>query len=139
MVTSCGSPHGGTGYGGEVDPRSPGRCGGLEQIDQIADGVREQNLATTRAADHIAAKGDTGVTQSGDLGVEVADDEVDTVAARAGDVRRGGASTRTGRAGQQQSQGVTDHVGERRGEIGMQGEAEVAGIEVVAADTSSTR
>lgn len=56
--------HGSTGSSSRDDertPRSPGRCGGLEQLDQIAGGVREQNLATTRAADHIAAKGDTGV------------------------------------------------------------------------------
>lgn len=75
--------------------------GGLEQFDQIAGGVGEQDLATTRPADHITTEGDTGSAQSGDLGVEVADDEVDTVAARPGHVGGGGARTRTGWAGQQ--------------------------------------
>ena len=64
------------------------------------------------------------------LGVKVADDEMDPVAARTRELRRRGASPRTGRAGQQQAQRTPDHVGEGGGGVGEHGEAETAGVEV---------
>ena len=60
--------------------------GRLEQLDQIAVGVGEQNLPPTRAGDQVAAEGQVCIAEPGDLGVEVVDDEVDAVTA--GGLRR---------------------------------------------------
>jgi hypothetical protein len=53
--------------------------GGLEQFDEVAGRVGEQDLAPAGAGDHIVAEGQSGGAQPADLGVEVVDDEVDAV------------------------------------------------------------
>ena len=85
--------------------------GGLEQFDQVAGGVGEQDLAPTGAGDHVAAEGQAGVTEPGDLGIQVVDDQVDAVVASGGIVG-GRAGAGAGGSGQQQPQRAADHVGE---------------------------
>src|SRR3954469_10172781 len=102
----------------------------LEQLDQIAVRVGEQDLPPTRAGDQVAAEGQVCIAEPGDLGVEVVDDEVDAVTAGDGGIVGGGAGTGTGGAGQQQPQRPTDHVGESGCGTGVQREAEVGGVEV---------
>src|SRR4051812_22713975 len=109
----------GVGGGGLGAPRAGGPVGGLEQFDQIAVGVGEQDLAPTRAGDQVAAERQARVAEPGDLGVEVVDDEVDAVVAGGGGIVGGGAGTGTGGAGQQQPQRPTDPVGGRGGGTGV--------------------
>ena len=68
--------------------------------------------------------------QSVDLGVQVVDDQMDAVASGGGGVLGGGAGARAGRPGQQQPQRAAHHVGEGRRGAGVQGEAEMGGVEV---------
>jgi hypothetical protein len=58
----------------------------LEQFDQVAGGVGDQDLATAGAGDQVAAERQPGRTQSVDLGVQIVDDQVDTVAAGRGGI-----------------------------------------------------
>ena len=53
----------------------------LEQLDQVPGGVGEKDLAPSGSCDHLAAETTAGVAEPVDFGVEVVDDEVDTVAA----------------------------------------------------------
>ena len=48
--------------------------GGLEQFDQVAVGVGEQDLAPAGAGDQVAAYGQAGAAEPGDLGIQVVDD-----------------------------------------------------------------
>src|SRR6266540_2639587 len=57
--------------------RGGGLVGGLEQLDQVAGGVGEQDLAPAGSGDRLAAEGQARATESVDLGVEVVDDEVE--------------------------------------------------------------
>jgi hypothetical protein len=109
--------------------RCGGPVGGLEQFDQIAVGVGEQDLAPTRASDQVTAEGQARVAEPGDLGVQVVDDELDAVTARSGGIVGGGAGAGAGGSGQQQPQRATDHVGEGGCGAGVQSEAEVGGVE----------
>ena len=86
--------------------------GGLEQFDEVAGGVGEQDLAPARAGDEVAAEGQAGGAQPGDLGVEVVDHEMDAVAAGGGGRVGGGAGAGAGGAGEQEPQRATDDVGE---------------------------
>jgi hypothetical protein len=75
----------------------------LEQLDQVAGGVGEQDLSPSRAADRVRAEGESGSAKSVDLSVEIIDDEVDAVAAGDGRVVGRDAGTGARRAGQQQA------------------------------------
>src|SRR5215218_9366943 len=67
-----------------------GRCGcagplgRLEQFDQVASEVGEQDLAPAGAGDHVTAEGQAGAAEPGDLGVKVVEDDLDAVAASDG-------------------------------------------------------
>jgi hypothetical protein len=74
--------------------------GGLEQFDQVASGVGEQDLTPSGPGNRLAEKRQTGATESVDLGVKVLDDEMDAVAARAGGVCGRSAGAGTGGSGQ---------------------------------------
>ncbi len=53
--------------------------GRLEEFDEIAGGVGEQDLASARAGDHLALAGHSGGAEPTDLVVEVVDDEMNAV------------------------------------------------------------
>src|SRR6266542_6894433 len=83
-----------------------GRCGagllgGLEQFDQVAGRVGEQDLAPAGAGDCVAAERHPGAAKPVDLGVQTIDDEVDAVATGGGRVGRGRAGAGAGGSGQQ--------------------------------------
>jgi 3-carboxy-cis,cis-muconate cycloisomerase len=111
------------------DPAGPSG-GRLEELDEVAGRVGEQDLPAAGPGDELAAERQPGGPQPVDLGRQVADDQVDAVAAGAGDLRRGGPGARADRPGQQQAQPAAEHVGERGGEAGVDREAEVSGVEV---------
>jgi hypothetical protein len=92
--------------------RCVGLVGGLEQFDDVAGGVSEQDLAPAGAGDRVAAKGHASAGEPGDLGIQVVDDEVDAVAASGGGVVGGGAGAGTGGSGQQEAKRAAYHVGE---------------------------
>jgi len=77
--------------------------GVLEQLDQVPGRVSNQDLAPSGACDHLAAKRLAGVAEPLDFGIEVLQDEMDTVAARFGAVARRGAGAGAGGAGEQQA------------------------------------
>src|ERR687892_1382768 len=56
-------------------------AGGLEELDHIAGGVLQQDLTAAGTADDVVAEAQAGLAESGDLGGDVADDEVDAVPA----------------------------------------------------------
>jgi len=60
----------------------------LEQLDQVAVGIGDQDLPPAGAGDHTAAHRQVRDPDSGDIGVQVVDDEVDAVAARGGGLLR---------------------------------------------------
>jgi hypothetical protein len=103
---------------------------GLEQLDEVAGGVGEQDLSSAGAGDRVAAEGQPGVAEPLDLGVQAVDDEVDAVASGCGRVGRGRAGAGAGGSGQQQPQWTADHVGEGGGGAGADREPEVVGVEV---------
>src|SRR5262245_52576286 len=104
--------------------------GGLEQLDEVPRGVGEQNLAAARAGNYVAAERQPRVSQPVDLGIEVADDQMDPVATAVGGVVGRGARARARGAGQQQPKGARRDLGERRYGAVAQGEPEMAGVEV---------
>ena len=73
----------------------------MEQFDEVAVGIRKQDLASAGAGDYVTAEGQPGVAEASDFGVEVLDGEVDAVAAGGGGVGGGGAGAGAGGAGQQ--------------------------------------
>src|SRR5918996_1746811 len=104
--------------------------GGLEQFDEVAGRVGEQNLPAARPGHHVAVKVQTSRAEPVDLGIQVVDNQVDTVAA--GSVRVVRCSTRpgTGRPGQQEPQRAAYHVGEGGSRAHVHPEVEVGGVEV---------
>ncbi len=58
-------------------------AGGLEEFDQVAGRVGEQDLASAGAGDDVAKEGQTRVAEPSDLGIDVVEDEVDAIAAPA--------------------------------------------------------
>src|SRR5689334_21728885 len=104
--------------------------GGLEQFDEVAGRVGDEELAPARSGDQVAAEGQAGFPEAGGLGLQVVDDEVDAVAARGLVLGGGGAGAGAGGAGEQQAQRPADHLGEAGGGAEVQGEAEVGGVEV---------
>jgi 3-carboxy-cis,cis-muconate cycloisomerase len=114
-----------------VPQRGPAASGsGLEQLDQVAGRVGEQDLPAAGARDELAAERQPGGTQPVDLGLQVVHDQVDPVAAGTGGLRRRGPGARAGGPGQQEAQPAAPHVGERGGEAGVDLETEVSGVEV---------
>ena len=85
---------------------------GLEQFDQVAGGVGEKDLASAGTGDHVAAKRHIAVAEPGDVGIQVVDDQVDTVAASGGVVVGGGAGTGACGSGQQEPKRAAYDVGE---------------------------
>jgi len=57
---------------------------GLEEFDEVAGRVGEQDLASSGSGDDVAVEGQPDGVESVDLGVEVVDDEMDAVPARGG-------------------------------------------------------
>ena len=59
--------------------RARGRsgAGGLEQLDDVAGGVFEQDLAAAGAGDDVVAEAHSGLAEPSYLGGDVGDDEVD--------------------------------------------------------------
>src|SRR4051794_41699391 len=104
--------------------------GRLEQLDQVAVRVGEQDLAPAGAGDHVAAKGQARAAEPLDLCVEVVDDEVDAVAACGGGLVGGGASAGAGGSGEQQPERAANHIGEGGCGTAVEGEAEGGGGEV---------
>jgi hypothetical protein len=51
----------------------------LEELDHVAGGVLQQDLSAAGTGDDVVAEGQAGLAESGDLGGDVADDEVDAV------------------------------------------------------------
>jgi hypothetical protein len=84
----------------------------LEQFDQVAGRVDEQDLAPAGAGDHGAAEGEAGVAEPGDLGIQVVDDEVDTVAASGGGVVGVARAPELAGSGQQEPKWAAYQVGE---------------------------
>ena len=60
--------------------------GRLEQLDEVAGRIGEQDLTSAGAGDHLAAEGRSHAAEPVDLGVEVVDDEMDPIAAGGGGV-----------------------------------------------------
>jgi len=106
------------------------RVSGLEQLDQVASRIGDQDLASAGSRDDLAAKGDSSGTEPVDLAVEVVEDQVDAIPARP---RVGGGcstSTGAGRAGEQEPQRSADDVGEGVTSAAPQRESQVSGVEV---------
>src|SRR5262249_44133505 len=88
--------------------------GGLEELDDVAGGVLEQYLLAAGSFEDVVAEPSTGAAETGHLGIDVVDDEVDAVPAarpRLGAIRhrpRRGAS----RSAEQQPQVPAGDVGE---------------------------
>lgn len=76
------------GRGRRAGDSAAGR--GLEELDEIAVRVRQQDLTATRSGDHLTAKRQTRRSEPVDLGVQVVENQVDAVASRnVGLLRRG--------------------------------------------------
>src|SRR5262245_39423197 len=102
----------------------------MEQFDEVAGWVGEQDLAAARAGDRVTAERYVGAAQPCDLRVEVVDDEVDAIAARARGVGGCGAGAGACGSGKQEAQRPADHVGEGGCDVGVELEAEVRRVEV---------
>jgi hypothetical protein len=53
----------------------------LEEFDDVAGGVLEQDLLTAWSFEDVVAEPCTGVAESGHFGIDVVDDEMDAVPA----------------------------------------------------------
>jgi hypothetical protein len=54
----------------------------VEELDDVARGVQQQDLRPARAGDHVVAEVESRLAKPGDLGVEVVHDEMDAVSSR---------------------------------------------------------
>src|SRR4051794_21222839 len=110
-----------------------GPCGGarrLEELDEVAVGVGEQDLLPAGAADHVAVQRYAGGVESVDLAGEVVDEQVDAVAAGPVGIDRGSTSAGTAGAGQQDAERSAGDVCERWRWVAAHRKAEVGGVEV---------
>ena len=90
-------------------------AGRLEELDDVAGRILEQDLLAAGPFDDVVAERRAGVAEPGDLGVDVVDDEVDAVPAAGsglGAVRHR-PPRRARRPGEQQPQVAALDVGER--------------------------
>src|SRR3954454_17575095 len=73
-----------------------------EQLDQVSGRVRKEDLPSAGARDHLAAEGKACGAKSGDLGIEILNDELNPVTAGLGRVVGGGARAGAGSPGEQE-------------------------------------
>src|SRR5215831_16431078 len=87
---------------------------GLEEFDDVAGGVLEQDLFAAWSFEDVVAEQSPGVAETGDLGIDVVDDEVDAVPAarrRLGAIRHW-PRRRASRSAEQQPQVAAGDIGE---------------------------
>src|SRR5262245_15479813 len=104
---------------------------GLEELDDVAGGVLEQDLLAAGSLQDVVAEPGARVAQARDFGVDVVDDQVDAVpaaGARLGAVRHR-PSRGAGRSAEQQPQVSACDVGEGGHEAGQDFEAEELRVE----------
>src|SRR5690242_5763066 len=104
----------------------------LEELDGVAGGIVEQDLSAAGAGHDLVSEGNAFAAQAVDLCLDVVDDEVDAVPAarnRCAAVRHRPAG-RAGRPAQQEPERAAADIGESRGHVRDQTEAEVIGVEV---------
>src|SRR5262245_19096998 len=88
--------------------------GELEELDDVAGGVQEQDLLATGSLDDVVAEPCPGVAEAGDFGIDVVDDQVDAVPAAGTrlDAIRHRPPRGAGRSAEQQPQVASGVVGE---------------------------
>src|SRR5262245_44533893 len=105
--------------------------GELEELDDVAGGVQEQDLPAAGSLDDVVAEPCTGVAEAGHLGIDVVDDQMDAVPAAGswlGAIRHRppcGAA----RSAEQQPQAAAGDVGESGKEARQDFEAEELRVE----------
>src|SRR5262245_3134029 len=105
--------------------------GELEELDEVAGGVQEQDLLAAGSLDDVVAEPCTGVAEAGDFGIDVVDDEVDAVPAAGArlDAIRHRPPRGAGRSTQQQPQVAAGDVGESGKKARQDFEAEELRVE----------
>src|SRR5258708_5551091 len=105
--------------------------GELEELDDVAGGVLEEDLLAARSREEVVAERSTGAPKSRDLGIDVVDDQVDAIPAarsRLGAIRHG-PSRRARRSAEQQPQVAAGDVGECGREVRQHFEVEELRVE----------
>ena len=103
---------------------------GFEQLDEIPGGVGHQDLASTRSRGQLTSERHASRPKPGDLGVEICNDQMDSISSGHGGDFRCRTGTGTPRSRQQQPQPALGDVGERPRGITQQCEPEMGCVEV---------
>src|SRR2546428_544445 len=112
-------------------PRSETSMGRLEELDGVARGVIQHDLGPARPGYDVAAKLQAGSAESGHLGAQVLHDKLDAVPTPGGRLPavRQGPTARAQLPAEQQSKVVASNRGKCRHGVGLDGEAQVGGVE----------